>query len=750
MPFDIKSFLSILANQKWYKGQIISVYEVPPQKARFASLTPPLPRKIESYLTAKDIQLYSHQAEVIRKVREGKNVVLTTATASGKSLAFILPVLEKFCYDKNATALFLYPMKALSYDQLKSLYDMEREMGLALNVAVYDGDTPKKERGRIRGQSRLILSNPHAFHQYLGWHRLWERFFRNLKFIVIDEAHWYRGIYGSNVALLIRRLRRILRYYGSDPQFILASATMADPIEHANKLVGKQFELVDDDGSAHGKKTYVLWDTGANPSRSEHQQATDLFAHCVASGMQTLCFTVSRKMAELTALWAGEKVPGIAPYRAGYLPEERRALEKDLKEGRLRGIASTNALELGVDIGGLDAVVISGWPGMVASFRQQSGRAGRSGQDALVIQIFFNGPLESFLLKNPSYIFANPSEQAIITLDNDYILKNHLQCAAEELPLEKKDEEWFGAGYIEAVKALIKEGSIHLVTDYIGIRQKAFRRSKKYAYNGKNAARKFNLSSFEDGEVKLICDGDVLEVLSRRQAIMEAHPGAIYLHQAEPYRVKEFNLDEGMIVVEPAKNNFYTTTLSRTDIMVNKVTRVEKHGRYNLYLGRVSVSEQIYGYMLKTYDKVISHYDLDGIPPVKIDTVATWIQIMDLKGIPGDLEGGLHAAEHALIAVTPLLAMCDRWDVGGVSIINGYGGKPAIYIYDGFPGGIGIAERLYSHFGDLAKRAYELVKECDCKDGCPRCVMSYKCGNNNEPLDKHCSIKILELIAGKN
>lgn len=745
---QIKQFLSMLQRQRWYKGQIAAIYEIPSQEARHIRLEPPFPVRIENYLAARGIRLYTHQAEVAQKVRAGKNVVLTTATASGKSLAFTLPVLEKLCLDENATALYFYPMKALAYDQLKTLRGMEREMGISLHTAVYDGDTPQEERSHIRSQSRLILTNPHAFHQYLGWHHLWERFFRNLKFVVIDEAHWYRGIFGSNVALLIRRLRRLLRAYDADPQFIVASATMADPTEHAGRLVGKPFEVVDNDGSARGKKICVFWDAGANPSRSAHRQAADLFAACVAFGMQTLCFTASRKMAELTALWAGQEVPGIASYRAGYLPEERRALEKDLKEGRLRGIASTNALELGVDIGGLDAVVISGWPGTVASFRQQSGRAGRSGQDALVVQIFFDNPVDSYLLKNPSYIFANPSEQAVVTLDNDYILQNHLRCAAEELPLEAKDEEWFGNGYIDGVKALIKDGSLYRVAESAGLRREAFRGGKRYACKSKGAARKFQLSSFEDGEIKLIYNGRVLEYLSRRQAIMEAHPGAIYLHQAEAYKVKEFNLKEGVINVEPAEKNLYTNAISSTDIVVKKVLQVKECDRYTLNWGRVFVTMQVHGYVLKTYDEVIAHHDLSGIPPVRFDTMAIWCQLSEPDKLSGNLAGGLHAAEHALSAVTPLLAMCDRWDIGGTSYLNGPGnGKPAIFIYDGFPGGIGIAEHLFYSFSELANRAYNLVKDCDCADGCPRCVISYKCGTNNEPLDKQCGLKILKLLA---
>lgn len=746
MASKVKEFLTAVRYQPWYRGQIYAVFEEPGQEAVYAFPEPPLLRPIADYLAAKGIRLYRHQVEVREKIRQGKNVVLTTPTASGKSLAFTLPVLETLSSDRAATALYLYPMKALAYDQLKVLRSLEDGTGIRLYSAVYDGDTPKEQRAATRRRSRLILSNPHAFHQYLSWHKLWEQFLRNLRFVIIDEAHWYRGVYGSNVAFFIRRLRRVLDHYGSDPQFILASATMADPLEHARKLVGKDFVLVSADGSSRGKKTYVLWDAGAHPSRSEHRQAADLFAFCVSQGFQTLCFTASRKMAELTARWAGAEVEGIAAYRAGYLPEERRRLERDLKECRLKGIAATNALELGVDIGGLDAVVIAGWPGTVASFRQQSGRAGRSGQESLVIQVFFNSPLDGYLLRNHRFIFDAPSEQAVISLDNEHILKNHLKCAAEELPLTPGDEKWFGPAYAGALRAVVGEGNLTPVRTAASSGQRG-NNAVIYVRPRGSAAQEVKLSPFDEGEFRVVCHGEILEVIDRRRALLEAHPGAIFLHQAEPYRVKELDLTRGIVLVEPAPGDLYTTTLSETEVVVKEVLGCRHLGRVELAWGKVAVSEKVYAYLVKRFDRVVAKEDVRGIPPIEFETIAVWCRIVVPPSLSGSLAGGLHAAEHALIAVTPLMAMCDRWDIGGHSTAHGPGGKPSIFIYDGFPGGTGITERLYRCYGELAVRALELVSGCNCQDGCPRCIMSPKCGSNNEPLDKKICLHLLGIVS---
>jgi len=710
------------------------IIEVPARPPQYGRLKKPFPRKIEDYLNSMGISLYSHQAEVIEKTRDGKNVVLTTSTASGKTIAFTLPILEGLM-ENSSTAMFLYPMKALAYDQLKSLQEAERETAIDLYPNVYDGDTPKHLRRGIREASRVVLTNPYALHYYLAWHHIWARFFANLKYLVIDEGHWHRGIYGTNVAFLLRRFLRILDYYGSHPQIIASSATMADPLEHAGKLTGKSFELVSKDGSAKGKKTYVFWDTAKSVNRSQHKQTADLVAACVEEGLQTLCFTVSRKMAELTAIWSKEKAPQeIIPYRAGYLPEERREAEHKFKAGEIAGIVSTNALELGINIGGLDAVVIAGYPGTVSSFHQRAGRAGRLGQDSLVIQSIYDNPLDAYLLAKPSYLFEAPSEQAVISLDNRKIMKAHITCAAEELPLKRKDEKWFGPEYVSCVRELAREGKIRPKDN---CKLGADSTASQYVYPGKGSCFSVQLSNIENDVFKLVHKEEVLEELGKRQAFTEAHPGAIYLHKSQPYRVTEINFNARTITVEPNPEDVYTTALIHTEIEIEKVRETRKIKNSTLYFGDVSVTETVYGYTEKDQHRTLGKVALSSPLTITLKTEGAWISFGRSVNI---FEGAVHALEHLLIGVTPLLAMCDRWDIGGVARFD------ELFIYEAFDGGIGITERLYRHYEVLMTKGKEVLESCDCTEGCPRCIISPKCGSGNEPLSKNGARILLEQI----
>lgn len=714
-------------------GCTAAVVEVPEKRAEYVEIE--RSPEFDRYLRHKNIRLYGHQVEVIQKIRDGKNVALVTPTASGKTLAFTLPVMERLRQLPSRTALYLYPMKALANDQLRELEELEEAAGGDIGTGVYDGDTPRSRRKKIRENCRLILTNPHALHWYLAWHPLWQKFWRGLNYVVLDEAHWYRGIYGTNVAFLLRRLQRILHYYDADPLFVLSSATMADPLEHAWKLTGREFELVKSDSSARGKKTFVFWDASRKPERSSHVQTADIVALCVKHNLQTLCFTVSRKMAELTAMWSNEQVEGeIAPYRAGYLPAERRELEEKFKNGNLAGIASTNALELGINIGGLDAVVIGGYPGTVSSFHQRAGRAGRTGKDSLVVQVLFDNPLDGYILANPHYLFSEPSEQAVISLDNSSIMKNHVMCASEELPLEKEDEEWFGENYVDCVKELLKG---RLIRPY-RLNSNSSSEPKRYVYNGKGSCFHVNLSSLESDTYRLTCGDRLLEELGRRQAYYEAHPGAVFLHRAAPYRVLDLDEEAREIKLAPCESNIYTTPLTEVNVKIEEIQKERSGEGYKLCFGTVTATETVYGYVLRSYNRVVERQYLKRPLDVKFETKGAWA-VLEEKAIRGSRDGGFHAAEHLLIGVSPLLAMCDRWDLGGLSVaaVN------TIYLYDAFPGGIGIAERLFGQFEVLAEKALEVALSCACEDGCPRCVMSPKCGNNNEPLDKKAAVDVL-------
>ena len=430
-----------------YRNRVVYTETTEPVSPLYGTLHAPLGDTLESYLSHHRIRLYSHQCEAVNRIRTGKNVIITTPTASGKTLAFNIPVFEGLEADPEARALYIYPTKALSNDQFATLEQMAQFTGISARPAIYDGDTPQSKRAAIRQNARIIISNPHELHQVLSFHTKWHPFFSHLKFIVIDEAHRYRGVFGSHIALLLRRFVRLCHFYGSAPQFILSTATLANPLEFAGKLTGLPFDLVDEDGSPHGRKHFVLY----NPfydgigERSTYQETKDLLVSCVKENLQVLCFTGSRKMAELVTLWAREDVrrssarlaESISAYRAGYLPEERRAIERQLKEGLMKGVVSTNALELGIDIGSLDAVIIAGYPGTMMSTRQQAGRAGRKGDDSLAILVAFANPLDQYFMHHPHHFFSRSHEHAIIDTGNPYIVSGHLLCAAAELPLRE-------------------------------------------------------------------------------------------------------------------------------------------------------------------------------------------------------------------------------------------------------------------------------------------------------------------------
>lgn len=717
-----------------YRGQITHVEHLPARAAAERSLGVALPDALESYLTQRGIRLWSHQAETIEAVRAGQDVILTTATASGKTLAFNLSVLEHLANHPGATALYLYPMKALANDQLAVLSELQAATGIRIGPAVYDGDTPQGRRRGIRATSRLVITNPFGLHEYLPGHHLWERFFSGLSLVVVDEAHWYRGVLGSNVAMVLRRLRRVAAHYGSDPHFVLASGTIANPAEHARVLVGREHRVIDHDGAPQGPKDFVCWNPIANPDRSAHQQAADLLAHFANHRRQALCFTVSRRMAELVARWAGEAAPErrIVAYRAGYQPEARRQIEDDLRRGLLDAVAATSALEVGIDIGQLEAVVMAGYPGTICSMWQQAGRAGRAQAASIAVLVVFEDPLDQYLATHPGELFAKPHEQAVVDLGNPQILAGHLLCAAAELPLRDGDSAYFGPAMSETVEALGKTGV--LAETPMG-----------WAFHGLfRPAAAVRLDAVDDSDVQLRCGDELLEVMSGARALASAYPGAIVLHRGASYRVETLDKGVASAVVEGSDN--HTEVFSRTSIQVVAERRRRSLGSATLCLGEVRTSQQFHAYRLKSRDRVLATHNLD-LPPVEMDTVALWLVLEpDLASRIGrDFAGGLHAAEHALIHMMPLLAMCDRGDVGGMSSpVHPPASGAAIFVFDGYPGGIGIAERAYGHFEHLTTLTLGLLRDCGCEKGCPSCVYDRNCGSDNFPMDRLAAVAVLE------
>lgn len=735
----LDAFRSLLTAYPGGGVQLAGVHEERPLPAQYGTPNPPLPNHLAGMLAQRAIRLYSHQVEVLELTRNGCDVVLCTPTASGKTLSFCLPVFETLLRDPEATVLFLYPMKALAYDQLAAVRGFERDAGLELSVAVYDGDTPDSRRREIRERSRVVLSNPHAMHRYLRYHRLWERFFRGLRYLVLDEAHWYRGVFGAHVAYVLRRLLRVAEHYGSRPQVLAASATMADPAGHLGKLCGREFRVVSENGAPRGRRFYLFWDAAAWDGRSPYRQAADILAMCVKAGMQAICFAGSRKMVELVAAWAGGEAAGIVPYRAGYLAKERRRIERGLKEGRIRGVSATNALELGVDIGGIDAVVMAGFPGTVASFRQQAGRAGRSGRDALVVLVGLADPLNGYWVRNFRKLFGVPVEQAVVSLDNPHVVGKHVLCASDEFPVDGEgDARWFGPLLGPCLQDLAEKGDVR-------------RGSGGWVCTRRvPPSQQVALDAFGNGQVAVMHGSKKLEEVELRRAVLELHSGAVYLHLGRAYQVVRRDLEGGKVYVEKASGEYHTSTLRHKWVQVVGVAAERPWpGGVSAGLGKLAVRERVTGYITKKYDSVVSRTELRDEPTVTFETVGTWLRLPIGWRRFHESEawaGAMHALEHLLIAAAPVLAMCDRWDVGGLSVPDHPELGPVVFLYDGFPGGSGVSERLYGALPELVGAALEMVRSCRCPAGCPSCVMSPKCGSGNEPLNKALARQVLEAL----
>ena len=749
----VEEFLRFLKYHPGFRDRIAHIENSGPVPAGFGELEMPLPEPLSSFLTQRSIRLYTHQCTAINHVRAGRNVIITTPTASGKTLAFNIPVFERQFAEPKSCALYLYPTKALTNDQLRVLQQMEDYTGIPAHSAIYDGDTPQSKRAAIREHSRIILSNPHEIHQILAWHTKWRPFFTNLQYIVLDEAHRYRGVFGSHIALLIRRLLRLCNHYGSHPQFVLSTATLANPLEFAHRLTGQEFELVGHDSSPHGKRQFILYNPYYNGigERSTYTESKDLLLSCLHHDLQTICFTGSRKMAELIALFAREDArhsstrlaDSISAYRAGYLPEERRALENQLKEGSMKGIVSTNALELGIDIGSLDAVIIAGYPGTMMSTRQQAGRAGRRGAESLAILVAQANPLDQYFMRHPDQFFGRSHEHAIVDTNNPYIVSGHVLCAAAELPImEETDSVFFPDIFSEVLPALELHDLVRKTT-----------RGWVYAGRGR-AADAVRLDGIPGETFRIMCHGRLLETMDRGQVYREAHKGAIMLHQGETYVVNEMDLDNHVVRVTETDVDYYTQPLKEISLTVHSVLMSKTIRGVKCAFGDVEVTERYTGYKIKRKDTIIGMEPL-SLPDLHFRTRAFWFfpepdTGQKITTAELDFAGGLHGAEHAIIAMMPLHVMCDRWDIGGFSCpMWGETGEPVIFVYDAFEGGVGLAEKAYELLPDLIASSRNLVHDCSCIDGCPSCIHSPKCGNDNQPLDKLATVLVLEALAGE-
>ncbi|MBC8448607.1 MAG: DUF1998 domain-containing protein [Chloroflexi bacterium] len=782
------TFLQQIKRQRFYRGQIVHVQRLPARQARYGKLRHRLSPALRAALKhAGTPRLYTHQVQAINAAFAGQHLVVATSTASGKTLCYNVPVLETLLADRAARALYLFPTKALAQDQLGKLNSLlavlEKGEGLGvkggetpltpipypLTPATYDGDTPRAARSRVRRSSRIVLTNPDMLHVgILPNHHLWANFFRGLRYVVLDEAHQYRGVFGSQVACVLRRLRRVCAFYGSQPQFIASSATIANPAQHFGLLTGLEATVVDDDGSPHGPRHFALWnppfvDRARTSRRSANAEATALLVELVQQRVRSICFTRARRVAELILRYAREALQETAPqlvgrvkaYRAGYLPRERRQIEQELFRGDLLAVTATTALELGIDVGHLDAALLVGYPGTVASFWQQAGRAGRGERASLAVLIGLDNPLDQYFMRHPRELFGRSLEHALIDPDNVYVLLRHLPCAAHEVPLSVEpeqgrgaaafdDEALFGPGFVEAMVQLERQGAL----DY---------RSNRWFYRrGDYPAQDVSLRSAGSERFVLLNEADgyrTLEEMDAATAPLRAHPGAIYLHQGETYLVTQYDPQMQSAIVRPVEVDYYTQPREVNDVRIIRSLAHRRLGAVTSYLGQVRVTSQVIGYrrLQQTSEAVLGDEWLD-MPAQTFDTVALWWDVppevrreVTRRGL--DFLGGLHGVEHAAISILPLFAMCDRWDIGGLSTPSHPDTEQTqVFIYDGFPGGVGIAEKGFELLPELWRATLEVVRDCPCADGCPSCIVSPKCGSGNEPLDKQAAIRILQAL----
>ncbi|MCQ9331465.1 DEAD/DEAH box helicase [Corynebacterium phoceense] len=767
--------LMTLLTARFPESEATHVETLPPRESQHAAwpswVLPALRAKlVDASISAP----YAHQAQLADAAWAGRDAVIATGTSSGKSLGYQLPILTRLAEDSTTCALYLTPTKALGSDQLHAVMNLVQGIPELRGVAPapYDGDTPQEARAGIRDHSRFIFTNPDMLHMsLLAAHQRWARVLRHLEFIVIDECHSYRGVFGANVALVLRRLLRLCEHYGAHPVVLLASATMKDPARHAARLTGRpaaDFVEVTEDGAPTGARTVALWEpgfvegaegqNGAPVRRAATTEAAGIMATLIAEGARTLTFVRSRRNAEMVSLRTQEELSGrlgrpdfaqrIAAYRAGYLAEDRRALEKSLDDGSLLGVATTSALELGIDVGGLDAVVTAGFPGTVASFWQQAGRAGRRGQGSLVVLVARDEPMDTYLVHHPEALLGRPVEASVFNPENPYILYGHVYCAAIEKPLQPADIEAWGAEGV--VRALEADGLIRR-------RERGWFAVPLPAGSSpvtpENAHAQVSLRGGSGEEVMIVdhTTGRLLGTIDAARAAGQVHPGAVYLHLGESYVVDELDFGNYVALVHPEIPNYTTQPRSTTDIRILS----QADGLVNYSPGlwvanlEVEVTDAVTGYQVRFPDGTVG----DDIPldmpeqTLRTRAVAYTIDPLVLAELginAAAIPGTLHAAEHAAIGLLPLIATCDRWDIGGVSTALHMDTQlPTVFVYDGHPGGAGFADEGFRRFPEWIEATYEAVRSCPCESGCPSCVQSPKCGNGNNPLDKAGAIELL-------
>ena len=753
--------VSWLRDRPHYEGQITDQRRVPGRDPEYADLD--LEPRLAAALADRGVDsLYRHQADAIEAVRAGDDVVLATPTASGKSLAYTVPAFER-AMDRGGRTLYLGPQNALVADQEETLSDLARGLGFGsrVSVAQYTGRLSQTEKRAVRDRRpTVLLSNPDMLHYAVlpHAHRLWEWFVSSLELVVVDEVHSYRGVFGSHVALVLRRLARVCERFDADPQFVCCSATVGNPVEHAARVTGRpasSFALVDEDTSGTGPRHWLFWnppeyegERGSGRRRSSHVETKRLFVDLLQRGYQTLAFTRARQTAERYATESadalrdrGEREPAgsVAAYQASLRDERRREIESALHAGDLRGVWSTNALELGVDVGGLDAVLVDGYPGTRMSTHQQAGRAGRGTDPALVAVVAGEDQLDQYLMDHPTEFFDGDPEQAVVDPRNEQLLPAHVASAARENWLAPDDERFFGDRFPDVVADLEAAGRLE---------RRDTERGPRWTYAGEGSPQhETSLRTVDDREVDLLDrrTGDVIASLSFSDALRDAHPGAVYHHQGQSYEVVDLDLGRDVAELQSTWADYHTRVLTDKDVEINDVLLAKPlsaRPETTVRFADITVTERVTGFERRDAKSGESlGRETLALPETSLRTKGLFFTVpgdvaAEMRAV-GDFPGGIHAAEHGVISLFPLRLLCDRADVGGLSTPrHPQTGASTVFVYDGYPGGVGLARRGYDVIEDLMARTATLIDDCDCEDGCPSCVQSPHCGNANEPLDK--------------
>ncbi len=726
---------------------------LPPATPAYGELDPPLPEPIAEGLARRGVErLWTHQVAGLEAARAGRNVLVTTPTASGKSLVFQLPVLEHAIRGGAGHALFLYPLKALGQDQRTKFAELVAACGLSgsdgFGCEIYDGDTPRSERERIKKElPRVVISNPDMLHLgLLGYWQSWAPFLRDLRWLVLDELHTYRGIFGSHFHHVLERLFRLCRSQGANPMLIASSATAANAGEFARELTGQPFEWVAESGAPREGRHFLL----LRPVASPYTLALDLLVRLLRAGLKTIVFTKARRITELLYRWLKQQDRALAKrvgcYRSGFLAEERRDIERRLFEGELDGVISTSALEMGIDVGGLDACILVGYPGSMMATWQRSGRVGRAGRESITALVALPDALDHYLLDHPDEFVGRPCEQLVVDPRNEPISRRHLVCAAAEDPLRRESDQVYLADHAPVVGELLRESLLVEAADGSEIYARERRPQRSVSLRGAGSS-----STILDS-----ASGRVIGTVDGVRVLHECHPGAIYLHQGRQYLVRELDLDGARVHAEQVRVDYFTTPLTEKETEILEVLDERTHGPLTARLGRLLVSERVVGFQRKKIQgQVVVDQHVLELPPVRYETVGLWW--LAPRAIQATLEqreshfmGSLHAAEHAAISLFPLHALCDRGDVGGISMPRHPQTRcGCVFIYDGHPGGVGIAARGYRQLPELLERVVGLLEGCGCEEGCPSCVQSPKCGNGNRPLDKEGAAHLLRLLLGR-